>query len=228
MLTVVVLSRCCQDRSPMGSSSPGRRPAALAHPTEARPMGIICTCRMARPATDDPLGSPPPPRRDGARRARGSTTAQPSSAVRGRGADAAGGSIHRRGPHRRRTAHIARCASGAHLLRDWAIAAAGRDGSCRGPLVTDADGAIVTPERIIESVDALIADGEHQIIIYFAGHGLMVNMTETWLLSEAPRRGNAAIALDRVSLPPAGDAPRMWSSSPMRAALRLNRLTRRA
>ncbi|KRE25586.1 hypothetical protein ASG82_18775 [Mycobacterium sp. Soil538] len=92
-------------------------------------------------------------------------------------------------------------ASGAQMMRDWAVAPQlGAMDAAAVHLINDADGAVVTPERIMDAVDALIADGVDQIIVYFAGHGLMVNMTETWLLSEAPRRGNAAISVGQSVL----------------------------
>ena len=88
-------------------------------------------------------------------------------------------------------------ASGAAKLRDWAVdPALGAMDPTNVHLINDAD-AIVTPDRIIDAVEAVIGNGVDQLILYFAGHGLLINMLETWMLSEAPRRGDAAISVAR-------------------------------
>lgn len=87
-------------------------------------------------------------------------------------------------------------ATGAQMMREWAIDPhLGAMNPAAVHLVSDADGAVVTPDGVMAAVDALINDGMDQIIVYFAGHGVMVNLTDTWLLSEAPRRGSAAISV---------------------------------
>lgn len=60
-------------------------------------------------------------------------------------------------------------------------------------LLTDADGETVTVAQITRAIREIIDAGVDQLIVYFAGHGVMTGMDEVWLLSEAPENGNEAI-----------------------------------
>lgn len=70
---------------------------------------------------------------------------------------------------------------------------------------TDATGP-VTAADLFNDVQALVAlDTVEQLIVYFAGHGVVNNRQEYWLLSDAPVNAAAAVNLDgNVSLARAG------------------------
>ena len=70
---------------------------------------------------------------------------------------------------------------------------------------TDATGP-VTVADLFKDVQALVElDTVEQLIVYFAGHGVVNNRQEYWLLSDAPVNAAAAINLDgNVSLARAG------------------------
>jgi Caspase domain len=89
-------------------------------------------------------------------------------------------------------------ASSAKKMYDWAIdpALGGMEAKCVR-LISDAGGAVVTVEQIKAAVRAVIAQGVDQLILYFSGHGMIINNLETWLLSEAPDDGDAAISVTR-------------------------------
>jgi len=89
-------------------------------------------------------------------------------------------------------------ASSAKKMYDWAIdpALGGMAADCVR-LISDADGAVVTVEQIKTAVRDVIAGGVDQLILYFSGHGMIINNLETWLLSEAPDDGDAAISVTR-------------------------------
>ncbi|OBF20017.1 caspase family protein [Mycobacterium sp. ACS4331] len=87
-------------------------------------------------------------------------------------------------------------AAGAKQMHEWATAP---DQGAIAPelahLITDADGAVVTADSIIDAVRAVIDQGVEQLILYFSGHGMIVDHSETWLLSRAPQQGSAAISV---------------------------------
>jgi hypothetical protein len=89
-------------------------------------------------------------------------------------------------------------ASSAKKMYDWAIdpALGGMEAKC-ARLISDADGAAVTVEQIKTAVREVIAQGVDQLILYFSGHGMIINNLETWLLSDAPDDGDAALSVTR-------------------------------
>jgi len=75
----------------------------------------------------------------------------------------------------------------------WAVAQ-GMNPNEQAILVTDGGGAKVRAEQIQDAIEKVIAGaGVDQLIVYFAGHGINVNRSEHWLLSDAPGRANAAV-----------------------------------
>ena len=83
-------------------------------------------------------------------------------------------------------------------MYDWAIdPALGAMEAQYVRLISDADGAVVTVEQIKTAVREVIAGGVDQLILYFSGHGMIINNLETWLLSDAPDDGDAAISVTR-------------------------------
>lgn len=89
-------------------------------------------------------------------------------------------------------------ATGAKALYDWAVSP---DRGAMVPdatrLITDAGGRIVTTDQVYRAVHTVAGRGVDQLVLFFAGHGLTVNCSETWLLSEAPERPDAAINVPR-------------------------------
>lgn len=83
-------------------------------------------------------------------------------------------------------------AKGAGRMRDWAVSQ-GMDEKTQTRLITDAGGAIVTPDHITDAIADLLKAGADQLILYFAGHGVNVNRSEHWLLTEAPTKPYAAV-----------------------------------
>jgi hypothetical protein len=84
-------------------------------------------------------------------------------------------------------------AAGARRMYDWAIAQGMAD-QTHAKLITDAGGAKVTPDMIYDAIKAIIdGPGVDQLIVYFAGHGVNINRSEHWLLSDAPVRTGAAV-----------------------------------
>jgi hypothetical protein len=89
-------------------------------------------------------------------------------------------------------------ASSAKKMYDWAIdPALGGMAATSVRLISDAGGAVVTVEQIKTAVREVIAQGVDQLILYFSGHGMIINNLETWLLSDAPDDGDAAISVTR-------------------------------
>jgi Caspase domain len=89
-------------------------------------------------------------------------------------------------------------ASSAKKMYDWAIAPTyGAMEPQYVRLISDANGAVVTVEQIKTAVREVIAQGVDQLILYFSGHGMIINNLETWLLSDAPDNGDAAISVTR-------------------------------
>lgn len=84
-------------------------------------------------------------------------------------------------------------AEGARRMRDWAVGT-GMVAPAQAVLLTDADGATVTPDQIYEAIAGIVAGpGVDQLLLYFAGHGVNINRGEVWLLSGAPERTAAAV-----------------------------------
>ncbi len=82
-------------------------------------------------------------------------------------------------------------AAGARRLRDgWAA----EQSFAYTELVTDADGAKVTLDRVYDAVGRVLRPDVEQLVVYFAGHGINVARHECWLLSDAPRVGHAVIS----------------------------------
>lgn len=85
-------------------------------------------------------------------------------------------------------------ASDAKTMYEWAV-----DPKLGGMepqnvrLLTDANGELVTVAAVAAAVKDVVDVGVDQLILYFAGHGVMIGLNETWLLSEAPENGNEAI-----------------------------------
>ena len=89
-------------------------------------------------------------------------------------------------------------ASSAKKMYDWAIAPAyGAMEAQYVRLISDDNGAAVTVEQIKTAVREVIAQGVDQLILYFSGHGMIINNLETWLLSDAPDNGDAAVSVTR-------------------------------
>jgi hypothetical protein len=83
-------------------------------------------------------------------------------------------------------------ASGARRMHEWALAQ-GMPDKTHAKLITDADGK-VDPDRIYDAIKEIIdGPGADQLIVYFAGHGVNINRSEHWLLTDAPVRTSAAV-----------------------------------
>lgn len=81
---------------------------------------------------------------------------------------------------------------GAERMYKWALGQ-GMEGGVTAHLITD-ETAPVTVDRIFTIIER-IADGAgaDQLIVYFAGHGVVNNMAEHWLLTDAPTNPGAAV-----------------------------------
>src|SRR5882724_2050704 len=84
-------------------------------------------------------------------------------------------------------------AAGARRMHDWALTQGMVDKSY-AKLITDAGGKKVGPDSIYDAIKEIIdGPGADQLIVYFAGHGVNINRSEHWLLSDAPVRTSAAV-----------------------------------
>jgi hypothetical protein len=84
-------------------------------------------------------------------------------------------------------------AAGAERMYRWALAQ-GMAERTHAKLVTDAGGRRVTPDAIYDAVKEILdGPGVDQLIVYFAGHGVNINRSEHWLLTDAPARTSAAV-----------------------------------
>lgn len=84
-------------------------------------------------------------------------------------------------------------AEGARRMRDWAVGS-GMVAPEQATLLTDAGGATVTPDQIYAAIAGIVdGPGVDQLLLYFAGHGVNINRSEVWLLSDAPQRTSAAV-----------------------------------
>src|SRR4051794_33660447 len=86
-------------------------------------------------------------------------------------------------------------AAGARRMYLWALSQGMKDGA-QAKLITDANNGHVDPDQIYRAVKTIIqGPGVDQLVIYFAGHGVSINRSEQWLLSDAPERTSAAVNL---------------------------------
>lgn len=84
-------------------------------------------------------------------------------------------------------------AAGARRMHAWALTQ-GMVDRTHARLVTDARRRRVQPNVIYDAIKELVdGPGVDQLIVYFAGHGLNINRSEHWLLSDAPGQANAAV-----------------------------------
>lgn len=84
-------------------------------------------------------------------------------------------------------------AAGAGRMHKWALAQ-GMVDQTHAKLITDADGKKVHPDLIYDAIKEIIdGPGVDQLILYFAGHGVNINRSEHWLLTDAPVRTSAAV-----------------------------------
>ncbi|RNF82840.1 caspase family protein [Montanilutibacter psychrotolerans] len=84
-------------------------------------------------------------------------------------------------------------AAGAKRMQQWAIGK-GLIAEDQAILISDADGGKVTPDQIFDAIASIVdGAGADQLLLYFAGHGVNINRSEHWLLSDAPRNPNAAV-----------------------------------
>jgi hypothetical protein len=84
-------------------------------------------------------------------------------------------------------------AAGAERMHRWALAQ-GMSDKTQAILITDKGGAKVTPDMIYDAIKSVIdGPGVDHLLVYFAGHGVNINRSEHWLLSDAPVRTSAAV-----------------------------------
>jgi len=84
-------------------------------------------------------------------------------------------------------------ADGARRMHKWAVSQGMAD-KTHAKLITDARRRKVHPGLIYDAIKELVdGPGVDQLIVYFAGHGLNINRSEHWLLTEAPEQPNAAV-----------------------------------
>src|SRR3954453_3831326 len=83
-------------------------------------------------------------------------------------------------------------AAGARRMYEWALQQGMADGT-NARLITD-QSQKVTPDMVYDAIKAIIdGPGVDQLILYFPGHGVNINRSEHWLLSDAPVRTSAAV-----------------------------------
>jgi Caspase domain len=88
---------------------------------------------------------------------------------------------------------LAAAARGAADFAAWA-----ESQGCEVELLTDDEGKRVTVADIFDAVSRAVAKNCHQLIVYFAGHGILQGPgVEYWLLSRAPQNPNEAVNLFR-------------------------------
>ena len=79
-------------------------------------------------------------------------------------------------------------AAGAERMHQWALGQGMSDGT-QAILLTDRGGKKVTPDMIFDAIKSVIdGPGVDHLLVYFAGHGVNINRSEHWLLSDAPVR----------------------------------------
>jgi hypothetical protein len=84
-------------------------------------------------------------------------------------------------------------AQGARRMHEWALKQ-GMEDNTHAKLITDEGGKEVTSRQIFKAIREIIeGPGADQLILYFAGHGVNINRSEHWLLTDAPLDTSAAI-----------------------------------
>jgi Caspase domain len=84
-------------------------------------------------------------------------------------------------------------AAGAKRMHEWALEQGMHD-KTHAKLITDADGQKVQPDQIFDAVYEICGGaGVDQLIVYFAGHGINLQYSDRWLLTEAPVKPYAAV-----------------------------------
>jgi hypothetical protein len=84
-------------------------------------------------------------------------------------------------------------AAGASRMHEWARSQGMVDGT-HAKLLTDTGGRPVKANMVFDAIEAVVdGAGVDQLIVYFAGHGLTINRSAHWLLTDAPEHPNAAI-----------------------------------
>ncbi len=84
-------------------------------------------------------------------------------------------------------------AAGAERMHQWALGQ-GMSDRTQAILLTDRGGTKVTPDMIFDAIKSVIdGPGVDHLLVYFAGHGVNINRSEHWLLSDAPVRTSAAV-----------------------------------
>lgn len=94
-----------------------------------------------------------------------------------------------------KTGHLTKlsdASEGAKRMHNWAL----QQGMSKrnAKLITDAGGKVVNPDRIFKEIEKIVdGPGVDQLIVYYAGHGVIINNQEHWLLTEAPEKPYAAV-----------------------------------
>jgi hypothetical protein len=84
-------------------------------------------------------------------------------------------------------------AAGAKRMHEWALEQGMADRT-HAKLITDAGGQKVQPDQITDAVHKVCSGaGVDQLIVYFAGHGINLQHSDRWLLTEVPARPYAAV-----------------------------------
>lgn len=82
-------------------------------------------------------------------------------------------------------------ASGATRMYEWGLA---QGMGSSAVLITDRNGNNVYPRLIYQAIKRIVdGPGVDQLIVYFAGHGVNINRSEHWLLTDAPVDTSAAV-----------------------------------
>lgn len=80
-------------------------------------------------------------------------------------------------------------------MYEWAVSQGIAD-KTHAKLITDANDAVVDPDAIFDAIKEIIdGPGVDQLIVYYAGHGVYLNGSERWLLTEAPVKSYAVVNL---------------------------------
>ncbi len=89
--------------------------------------------------------------------------------------------------------HLTDAARGARRMEGWLADQGLTDDKII--ILTDEGGRKVTADSILSAITAIIDsdDRPDQLIVYFAGHGISLNYSEYWLLSDAPQVAHAAV-----------------------------------
>lgn len=89
--------------------------------------------------------------------------------------------------------HLTDAARGARRMESWLADQGLADDKLI--VLTDEGGGKVTADAILSAITAFIDsdDRPDQLIVYFAGHGISLNYSEYWLLSDAPQVAHAAV-----------------------------------